>query len=160
MYKSKNHGIAERFSWLEVDTSNVSGIKSAEESTDPTADNLEADERRYAQLVYVVNGGGSSGGGDASEATLLNIKAVVESDLDNQTLQQYVEENDTTGTIWVAEALPTATQLDAAWRVKRITPGVSGAGLITTTIEWAGGDSTFVHIIDIGGANASLDALF
>jgi hypothetical protein len=175
MYKSKFHGSAERFSWFEIDGSSVPALKGAEEGTEASNTSLAADERRYAQLVYLVNGsGGGSSLSDTTETTQVAVKvateatqvateaieATVASDLENQTLQTYVEENTTTGVIWVAEALPIATQLDVAWRVKRVTPGITGAGLVTTTIEWAGGSSGFLSAIDIGGANVSLNDLF
>lgn len=136
MFKYYNSGVANKYSWFDIPESTVATIKSLEEPTDVTADSMQADERRFAQLVYVVN--------DVSNG----IQEINQQLLENETLQQYLEEDTVSDTTWVAEALPGTAKSDTAWRVKKI--DVDSSGVLTiTNVTWAGGTSDFVHAINI-----------
>ncbi len=122
-----NSGFADRKSWMEVDNAIIaSDILPAEEATNLDRYNVDtAEDRRYAQLVYVVNPAGT---------TVVTIPDTVMTE--ENTYSSVIEET-TSGDTYVAEAAPGTARGSALWRVKQIitTPGGS---FNTTTIKWAG----------------------
>jgi hypothetical protein len=145
MFTHKHHGVAQRYSWFEIKTGDVDSIQLLEEQVPLTADDLLNDERRFAQMVYVVNDSGSGGtpvDGVALETLATEANVIAQENVDNATLKQYIEEDTVTGTTWVAEALPGT----ALYRIKKVLPGLNGA-LVTTTISWAGDDDGFTHTL-------------
>lgn len=147
MVKHYNSGTASKYSWFDIPVATVTTIKGLEEPSEITGPSLENNERRFAQLVYVVNDATSS------------IAQINQQLLENENLKQYIEEDTANNITWVAEAAPGTLFTDTVWRVKKIET-VNGSPLSITNVTWSGGTSNFVHSIDIGGAITSLEDLF
>lgn len=138
-------GSAERRRFVEIPLSDVQDILDQEEPTYP--DTMEeADARRYAQLVYVVNPIPVNVSGDINvdtgnlEEINQDILNSILSGIIDPALAVVVEESG--NFTWVAESLAGTDKAVTAWRVKQIETIVNGA-LETTLITWADGNGNF-----------------
>lgn len=141
-YTERFYGTAERRSMMEIPKSSLP-LPEEPTSGDPS-DYADFDARRFANLVYIVGSGGGSGGGGVS-TTVTNTVAVSGTVTSDPKLYTQVIVDDTSGTIYIAEALPGTSKPTAAWRAKRVVQTTIGSSSVTY-IDWADGNTNFDNV--------------
>lgn len=127
-----DNGQASRQSYLEIPLATVANLPE-EPSLPVYNDKNDVIGRRYAQLVYLINDPGGSGG--VSSVNVTNTKIVTEPLVYNTVVE---EELDGTGAVvatYIGESYTTATG-SAIWRCKKVSVVTVGT-LRTTTIKYA-----------------------